>query len=151
LVHAGEHDKVSVKVLKEERMMTVLNVQQLQVADTKWAQANTTYRTINPQTVQIDVPLLDPFSDEISIYVVAQDAGQLLITDDGWTLSNLADLGVDFQAENGALLKQQLQLHQIHEKDQALQILASQTDFPMAKNRLLQTILSLNTLLMPRS
>lgn len=128
--------------------MITINAHELQVADAKWVQLNTTYRTINPQTVQIDVPFLDPFSDEISIYVIAQADNTLLVTDDGWTLSNLADLGVNFQGVNAKLLQQQLNAHQISVKNQALHTITKKSDFPIAKNRLLQTILSLNTLFM---
>lgn len=129
-------------------MATMIDAHELGSADAKWVQSNTTYRTINPQTVQIDVPFLDSFSDEISIYVIAQADNTLLVTDDGWTLSNLADLGVNFQGANAKLLQQQLNAHQISVKDQALHTITNKSDFPIAKNRLLQTILSLNTLFM---
>lgn len=61
-----------------------------------WVTQSYDFQQIDDSTVRIDLPFLDNFSDEIVIYAVDLKNDKILLTDDGWTMSNLKGMGVEF-------------------------------------------------------
>jgi hypothetical protein len=87
---------------------------------------------------------LDRHNDEVEIYVEKQNGG-LLLTDDGYTISDLAASGMTFSTDKRrAHLVSILNGFGIALQGDELQVLATSQDFAQKKHRLVQAILSIN-------
>lgn len=60
----------------------------------EWYKAKSSFKNLNSKTVRIDVPFLDNFSDEVTMYAIENSNNTITLTDDGWTIDNLESLGV---------------------------------------------------------
>lgn len=60
----------------------------------EWHKAKSSFKNLNSKTVRIDVPFLDNFSDEVTMYAIENSNNTITLTDDGWTIDNLESLGV---------------------------------------------------------
>lgn len=58
------------------------------------------YSYIKEGIVRIDTPYLDNFNDEIVIYGIQEKNKIIKFTDDGWTLSNLEEMGINLEELN---------------------------------------------------
>lgn len=97
--------------------------------------------------VLISTPFLDPHNDEIQIFVQAE-GNHLRLTDDGYTLGDLADLGLEINTP-----KRESHVRQIvnglgvrWETDGQLAITSTKRDFPQKKHNLIQAILAVHDL-----
>jgi hypothetical protein len=92
----------------------------------------------------IATPFLDRHNDEIEIYVEKRN-GSLILSDDGYTISDLESTGMKFETEKRkAHLKSILNGFGVQLENRELLVTASANDFPQKKHALVQAILSIN-------
>ncbi|MGD0094473.1 MAG: DUF1828 domain-containing protein [Planctomycetota bacterium] len=93
---------------------------------------------------RIATPFLDRHNDEVEIYAQKQKGG-ILLTDDGYTLSDLESCGMTFSTEKrNVLLTAILNGFGVKIVDDELQVLATPQDFPQKKHNLVQAMLAVN-------
>jgi hypothetical protein len=93
----------------------------------------------------ISTPFLDRHNDEIEVYVEKRDDGQLFLTDDGYTLSDLRHCGVELDtAKREAHLDKILNGFGVRLSGDELHVHTSAKDFPQRKHNLIQAILTIN-------
>ncbi|ANZ63604.1 hypothetical protein AYR62_05515 [Secundilactobacillus paracollinoides] len=111
-----------------------------------WLQKSISFEQLNQTTTRIDVPFLDSFSDELVIYAIQKDNGQLILTDDGWTLDNLAGEAVFIAhpSKEKTQLHQRLRAYGIVCEDNELKITTTLETFAQRMHLLLQTIVFVN-------
>ncbi|MDF2884418.1 MAG: hypothetical protein K0R54_4985 [Clostridiaceae bacterium] len=113
----------------------------------KWLKENTLLNTVGEYT-EVTTPFLDRHNDYIEIYMKKLDTGDILITDDSYTLSDLEDSGFLFNTPkrkellNNILLSHSLSL----DENNAIITQTSVDDFPYRKHFYIQGILSINDL-----
>lgn len=110
-----------------------------------WLKAKTNWREIN-DWVEITTPYLDRHNDCIQIYLKRQNS-EWLLTDDGYTLSDLAQSGCEIDTpRRKALLATTLNGFGVQQNFEALEVKATEENFPLRKHSLLQAILAVNDL-----
>lgn len=121
---------------------------------TKWISENMEYKSIENGIVRIDTPFLDNDSDEIILYAEKNNKkdNSIKLTDDGWTIRNLANYGFSIDGRTSKRKKMLLQIISdfavdYDEGTKEIYIDVSYDKFPVAKHRLLQSILRVNDLL----
>ena len=93
---------------------------------------------------QIATPFLDRHNDEIAIYLERSN-GNILLSDDGYTISDLESSGMSFTTPNRkAHLQSVLNGFGVQQKDGELRAIATEKDFPQKKHNLVQAILAVN-------
>jgi hypothetical protein len=93
---------------------------------------------------RIATPFLDRHNDEIEIYVERRNGG-LLLTDDGYTIADLAFSGMEFGTDKRkAHLTAILNGFGVHQQGDELQVHATPQDFPQKKHNLVQAMLAVN-------
>lgn len=96
------------------------------------------------RSCKIATPFLDRHNDEIEIYVEKSN-GSLLLTDDGYTIHDLASCGMTFSTEKrNAHLTAILNGFGVRREGDELQVRASMHDFPQKKHNLVQAMLAVN-------
>lgn len=97
--------------------------------------------------VIINTPFLDPHNDEIQIFVETLADERIRLSDDGYTLADLQDLGLEINTpKREAQLQQILNGFGVKLEDREIVITASPSDFPQRKHSLLQAILAVHDL-----
>jgi hypothetical protein len=92
----------------------------------------------------IATPFLDRHNDEIEIYVERRDGG-FLLTDDGYTISDLRSSGMAFSSEKRkARLTAILNGFGVRQEGEEIQVHAMPQDFAQKKHNLLQAMLAVN-------
>ncbi|CAM5217679.1 hypothetical protein CDEF62S_00650 [Castellaniella defragrans] len=110
-----------------------------------WLKAKTNWREIN-DWVEITTPYLDRHNDYIQIYLKRQDS-EWVLTDDGYTLADLAQSGCEIDTpRRKALLATTLNGFGVRQNFEALEVKATEENFPLRKHSLLQAILAVNDL-----
>jgi hypothetical protein len=110
-----------------------------------WLKAKTQWRAVGGWT-EITTPYLDRHNDCIQIYLQHKD-GEWVLTDDGYTLADLAQSGcVINTSHRKALLATTLNGFGVEQKADALEIKATNENFPLRKHNLMQAILAVNDL-----
>ncbi|HFU3705179.1 DUF1828 domain-containing protein [Streptococcus suis] len=114
-----------------------------------WLMEAYDYQNIEKNVIRIKTPFLDTDFDDIIMYAVIQQDGQIIVTDDGWTLNNLKGKGLNITKRNThvkRLLDDITVNLGIHLTDNELSITTDLEKFPIAKQRLLQAIMQVNDL-----
>jgi hypothetical protein len=94
----------------------------------------------------INTPFLDPHNDEIQIFV-QKNGDTFRLTDDGYTLSDLQDTGLEINTEKRqAHLRQILSGFGVRLEDGVLAVTTSGRDFAQKKHNLIQAILAMHDL-----
>jgi len=110
-----------------------------------WLRGKTVCREINGWT-EITTPYLDRHNDYIQIYL-RQINQEWELTDDGETLTDLAQSGCDLDTpRRKALLQTTLNGFGVHLNEGAIKTKATQESFALRKHNLLQAILAVNDL-----
>lgn len=111
-----------------------------------WLKDNTVINQLNSQWVEINTPFLDRHNDGISLYV-SEKNGKIIISDDGYTISDLELCGLNLSTS----ARQELLLNFIRQlgvsldsQNNELFIEADSSNFSQKKHCLIQTILSVN-------
>jgi len=95
---------------------------------------------------EITTPFLDRHNDHLQIYVKKSDGG-LLLTDDGYTISDLRLSGCEFTTEKRKqILNSILNGFGVQLMGDELVVEAKPDNFPQKKHNLIQAILSINDL-----
>lgn len=111
----------------------------------EWLKAKTSWREIN-DWVEITTPYLDRHNDYIQIYL-RQQGSEWVLTDDGYTLTDLAQSGCEIDTpRRKALLQSTLNGFGVQQVFEALEVRATEDNFSLRKHNLLQSILAVNDL-----
>jgi hypothetical protein len=93
---------------------------------------------------RIATPFVDRHNDEIEIYIEKRNGG-LLLTDDGYTIADLASSGMTFSTDKRkAHLAAILNGFGVRQEGDELQVHATAQDFPQKKHSLVQAMLAVN-------
>lgn len=123
--------------------------QQLKNAYFQWLMKEYTFSDLERNVVKIGTPFLDNDFDYITMYAVFLQNGKIKLTDDGWTLHNLESYGVSFSGRSkhrNQLLSDISNSLGTVVNNKELSITTDLDKFPIAKQRLLQTIMQVNDL-----
>jgi hypothetical protein len=94
----------------------------------------------------INTPFLDPHNDEIQIFV-EKNGDVFRLSDDGYTMSDLQDMGLEINTEKReAHVRQILNGFGVHLENRALVVTTTPRDFPQKKHNLIQAILAMHDL-----
>lgn len=115
----------------------------------EWLSNEFLYTNIASDVIRIDTPFLDNDFDNVVLYVEPLNNNNLLLTDDGYTLSNLDSMGFSI---NNKTKKRKNILQDIcdsfgvtfNESEKEFTITTSIEKYAIAKHRLLQAILRIN-------
>lgn len=111
----------------------------------EWLKSNTTLRDLDEWT-EVTTPNLDRHNDTLQIYVQASGS-DLLLSDDGYILSDLAASGCKVDSsKRQKLLQTTLNGFGVKNNGGRLEVTASKNDFPVRKHNLLQAMLAVNDL-----
>lgn len=111
----------------------------------EWLKAKTSWREINGW-VEITTPYLDRHNDYIQIYL-RQQGNEWVLTDDGYTLADLAQSGCEIESpRRKALLHTTLNGFGIQLVGESLEVKANVDNFALRKHNLVQAILAVNDL-----
>ena len=108
-----------------------------------WLKDKTVLQQVN-QWVEITTPYLDRHNDYLQIY--AKDSnGSFMLTDDGYTIEDLAQSGCNLESpKRQDLLQMTLNGFGVKRNGRELQVLASGDNFAMRKHNLVQAMLAVN-------
>lgn len=113
----------------------------------RWLKDQTSLRTLGPW-VEITTPYLDRHNDFLQIYA-KRDNGVLLLTDDGYTVTDLEQSGcaVDSPRRKGLLITILNGFGvRMNQTSKALEVRASEANFALRKHNLVQAMLAVNDL-----
>ena len=111
----------------------------------EWLKSNTTLRDLDEWT-EVTTPNLDRHNDTLQIYVQASGS-DLLLSDDGYILSDLAASGCKVDSsKRQKLLQTTLNGFGVKNNGGRLEVTASKNNFPVRKHNLLQAMLAVNDL-----
>lgn len=98
--------------------------------------------------IEISTPFLDSHNDHIQLYIKQQN-GRIIITDDGYTVSDLEMSGCDLSSKRRKDVFQMiLNGFGVNFDGRELYVEASERNFPQKKHALIQAILSVNDMFM---
>ena len=110
-----------------------------------WLRDRTVLKKIGRWT-EITTPFLDRHNDCIQIYAQKDEAG-LMLTDDGYTLSDLEMSGCSLDSpKRREMLRTTLNGFGVRQADGMLQVSATPDNFAIRKHNLIQAILAVNDL-----
>lgn len=111
-----------------------------------WLRDKTTLRVINGSWVEITTPYLDRHNDALQIYARRSDGGYVL-SDDSYTIHDLEASGCNLNTEKRQdLLRTTLGGFGVKLNDHALEVHATNDNFPLRKHNLVQAMLAINDL-----
>ena len=111
-----------------------------------WLREKTVLRALHRDWIEITTPYLDRHNDYLQIYM-REEQGNILLSDDGYTIDDLAQSGCSLDSpKRQMLLKQTLAGFGIEQHGNRLEVRATHQTFPMRKHDLLQAMLAVNDL-----
>jgi len=114
----------------------------------KWLKENTDIKKLENNIFELTTPFLDRHNDYIQIYVI-KEGDKLILTDDGYTLNDLAMSGMEINTERRKqILKTILNGFGISMEKEALVVKCDLKTFPLYKHNLIQAILAVNDMFM---
>ena len=118
-----------------------------------WLLKEYQFNDLEKNFVEITTPFLDNDFDHIVLYAEFLSDGRVTLTDDGWTINNLKSHGVSFS--NRSTYKNNLINTIVNNlgtriENGELCITTSLDKFPLAKQRLLQTVMQVNDMIVLR-
>jgi hypothetical protein len=112
----------------------------------RWLQDKTLVNQIGDNWVEITTPHLDRHNDYLQLYV-RKDNNHYMITDDGYTISDLYASGCSLDSpRRQKLLNITLAGHGVQLRKNALVVSATYEDFPLKKHSIVQAMLAVNDL-----
>lgn len=121
----------------------IQDIQQLLDAYHVWLKDKTALRQVE-DWIEITTPYLDRHNDYIQMYAKKSNGG-FVLTDDGYTLSDLEQSGCKLQSQKRQdLLKMTLNGFGVQLREHALEVHASPDNFPLRKHNLVQAMLAVN-------
>ncbi len=120
-------------------------IQKMMDGYVSWLKEKTSLREIGGW-VEITTPMLDRHNDYLQIYVQREN-GHFILTDDGYTLRDLEQSGCRLDSpKRQELLRVTLNGFGVQQRNSALEIQATEENFPLKKHSLLQAMLGVNDL-----
>ena len=111
-----------------------------------WLRDRTQFRKLESGWFEIDTPHLDRHNDYLQIYLQKQ-GDDYVLTDDGYTLDDLASSGCDVSAgRRQELLTLTLNGFGVKTDGNALYVHANERNFPVKKHNLIQAMLAVDDL-----
>lgn len=111
-----------------------------------WLKDKTVLKSIN-DWVEITTPYVDRHNDFIQIYVKKDSPGNFILSDDGYTISDLESTGCKLDSpKRKNLLNMTLNGYGIKLEENALLTSATNSTFALKKHNLIQSILAVNDL-----
>ncbi len=112
----------------------------------KWLKDRTLLKSIE-DWIEITTPYIDRHNDYIQIYAKKDDFGNILLTDDGYTINDLELSGCNLDSpKRQELLKITLNGYGIKPNNKILETTATFNNFALKKHNLIQSILAINDL-----
>ena len=109
-----------------------------------WLRTNTELN-LTDDLVEITTPYLDRHNDCLQIYVKALNNGEILLTDDGYTIEDLEMSGFSIDSTvRSALFSSILNGFGVNSMGSALEIKTSKEEFGVCKHNLIQAILAVD-------
>lgn len=105
-----------------------------------WLKAETTLQEVNGW-VEITTPFLDRVNDHVQLYA-RLEGESITLTDDGYTIQELATAGCDLTKRRRMLLEQVLNGFGVQLDENRLVVRASRANFPQKKHNLIQAVLA---------
>lgn len=115
----------------------------------KWLMENTEQFKISDNTFRITLPFLDRNNDEIEVYVIIQDDGTYLITDDAQTLQELefSGFGISRSERRRKILDSVVSAYGVEITDaNELTVSCTEADLPVKKHMLAQCMVKVSDL-----
>lgn len=126
-------------------MIMINEIEKLITDYANWLKDKTLFREVN-DWVEITTPYLDRHNDYLQIYA-KQENGRFLLTDDGYTITDLRQSGCILDTKKRkSLLTTTLNGFGIQSEGDALTVKASKTNFASRKHNLIQAMLAVNDL-----
>lgn len=125
----------------------VINIESLTKKYSDWLFQNTTTRKVK-DTIEITLPYLDRNNDCIQVYLKELEDGKLLLTDAGYTITDLQMTGFTLDSERRHDLLQETidGFAIILTEDNELQTITTEEDFPQKLNDLIQAMQEIDAL-----
>lgn len=109
-----------------------------------WLKSEISVVAVKDGVCEFTTPFVDRHNDHLQLYLT-QENGNYVLTDDGYTLSNLAMSGVDLTSpKRQQILKTILQGFGVSVVEGALHIEAQRASLPRRKHNLIQAMLAVN-------
>ena len=109
-----------------------------------WLKTGLSVAQVDDGVCEITTPFLDRHNDHLQIYLF-QENGNYVLTDDGYTLSNLEMSGVDLSSpKRQRILKTILQGFGVNVVEGALRVEVHRSNLPRRKHNLIQAMLAVN-------
>jgi hypothetical protein len=123
----------------------IQDIQKMMDGYLAWLREKTSLREIG-DWVEVTTPMLDRHNDYLQIYI-RRENGNFILTDDGYTLDDLEQSGCKLDSQKRQeLLRMTLNGFGVQQHDTALEIRATEDNFPLKKHSLLQAMLGVNDL-----
>lgn len=127
-------------------MSVVSEIESLMGEYRDWLRSKTAIRGIGDEWVEITTPYLDRHNDALQLYVRRENGG-FVLTDDGYTIGDLEASGCSLRGKKRQeLMSTTLRGFGVAVEDDALEVRATQENFPYRKHSLIQAMLSVNDL-----
>jgi hypothetical protein len=111
-----------------------------------WVREKSSLREVDHETVEITTPYLDRNNDYLQIFA-REESGELLLSDGGETIRELALSGCDLESpKRRSLFRTAVNGFGVRLKDDELQVSASRANFAVRKHNLVQAMLAVNDL-----
>lgn len=121
----------------------IAEVQSLIESYATWVKDKSQLREVDGW-IEITTPYLDRHNDCLQIYA-KQDGSGYLLSDDGYTISDLVQSGCRLDSpKRQQLLSATLNGFGVKQNDQAIEVRASTANFPLRKHNLVQAMLAVN-------
>ncbi len=109
-----------------------------------WLKTRLSVAQVGNGVCEITTPFLDRHNDHLQIYLF-QENGNYVLSDDGYTLSNLEMSGVDLSSpKRQRILKTIIQGFGVNVVEGALRVEAQRSNLPRRKHNLVQTMLAIS-------
>ena len=105
----------------------------------------TTLRQLNGEWIEITTPFLDRHNDSLQIYA-RPDNGGYVLTDDSYIVHDLEASGCNITDKRKDLLLTTINGFGVKMNEDALEVHATQENFPLRKHSLIQAMLAVNDL-----
>lgn len=112
-----------------------------------WLNDKTSLKELSSNWVEITTPYLDRHNDYIQIYVKLDKRGEIVLTDDGYTIRDLKLSGCELNTDKRRkLFEQTINGFGVKSIDDCLLVKSNKSNFALKKHNLVQTILAVNDL-----
>ena len=112
-----------------------------------WLKQNIDQYPVNEYTFRVTLPFLDRNNDLVEMYIIDEQNGTYMITDDGMTLSDLQLSGFDYSSSDRrkGILQSILTAHGVTKtENNELVIKSTMNDLPLKKHMLAQCIVKVS-------